>query len=276
MSSGRLPTLFVSHGSPLFALEPGMTGPALSQWAGALRATHPVRAVLVMSPHWMDDAAQVGSHPMPPTWHDFGGFPPALYRLDYPAPGDPALADRVTDLLQVAGIPSSTDGARPRDHGVWVPLTYLVPRADVPVVQLALPQSAGPAEVLAIGRALAPLRQEGVLVVGSGSLTHNLHELFASGRPPMAAAPVAPYAEEFVGWIVDAIAHGDEAALCDYRARAPHAERAHPTDEHLLPLYFALGAGGWPRAQVQVQSISDAFVYGTLSMAAFAIENTIE
>src|SRR5450830_945409 len=191
----RLPALFVSHGAPLFALEPGDTGPALSRLGAELRSNQPLRGVVVLSPHWMSQGLRVMTGGQPATWHDFGGFPRPLYALQYPAPGDPALADEVLRLLQAAGLPAQADAQRPYDHGAWVPLMHLFPQADVPVVQLSLPATAGPAEVLALGQALAPLRDQGVLLLGSGSMTHNLSEFFGGEREP------APYVGAFrAGW----------------------------------------------------------------------------
>ena len=133
----RIPALFVSHGAPLFALDAGTTGPALTRWGESLKAQYPgLRGVVVMSPHWMARTAQVMTGPQPATWHDFGGFPPALYQLQYPAPGAPALAQEVLGLLQAAGMAAEGDAARPFDHGAWVPLMHLFPQADVPVVQV--------------------------------------------------------------------------------------------------------------------------------------------
>lgn len=215
-----------------------------------------------MSPHWMERGATVMTGARPATWHDFGGFPPALYTLQYPAASDPALAGRVLDLLRQAGIAAQGDAERPFDHGAWVPLMHLFPQADLPVVQVALPAGAGPAEVHAMGAALHGLRAQGVLVVGSGSMTHNLREFFGGGREP------APYVVEFGRWIEAAVERSDLPALLDYRRRAPHAQRAHPTEDHFLPLFFALGAAGegWG-----AEYLSREVMYGMLAMDAFAL-----
>lgn len=255
-----LPVLYVSHGAPLFALEPGTTGPALTRWGAGLKARCPgLRGVVIMSPHWMAHGAVVMTGERPVTWHDFGGFPRPLYALQYPAAGDPALARQVLDLLQQAGIPARGDAARPFDHGAWVPLMHLFPQADVPVVQVALPAQAGPADVHALGAALRGLRGQGVLLVGSGSMTHNLSEFFGGGAQP------APYVAEFSRWIEAQLVRGDLAALLDYRARAPHAERAHPTEDHFLPFFFALGAAG---EGFQAHYLSREVMYGMLAMDA--------
>ena len=260
----RVPALFVSHGAPLFAMEAGSTGPALARWGQTLRKNFAsLRGVVVMSPHWMAPTPRVMTSAQPATWHDFGGFPPALYALQYPAPGSPALAHEEIALLQSAGMAAQGDAERPFDHGAWVPLMHLFARADLPVVQVALPSQAGPAEVYAMGVALRSLRQSGVLVMGSGSMTHNLREFFGGEREP------APYVLEFSRWIEDTLLRGDLAALLDYRRRAPHAARAHPTDDHFLPLFFALGAAG---DDLRPDYLSREVMYGVLAMDAFALQ----
>ena len=261
--AARVPALFVSHGAPLFAMEAGSTGPALARWGQTLRKNFAsLRGVVVMSPHWMAPTPRVMTSAQPATWHDFGGFPPALYALQYPAPGSPALAHEVIALLQSAGMAAQGDAERPFDHGAWVPLMHLFAQADLPVVQVALPSQAGPAEVYAMGVALRSLRQSGVLVMGSGSMTHNLREFFGGEREP------APYVLEFSRWIEDTLLRGDLAALLDYRRRAPHAARAHPTDDHFLPLFFALGAAG---DDLRPDYLSREVMYGVLAMDAFSL-----
>ena len=259
-----VPALYVSHGAPLFAVDAGETGPALTRWGQGLRAQFPaLRGVVIMSPHWMARTPQVMTGPQPATWHDFGGFPPALYQLQYPAPGAPALAQEVLALLQAAEVPAQGDAQRPFDHGAWVPLMHLFPEADLPVVQVALPVGAGPAEVYALGAALRGLRSQGVLVLGSGSMTHNLAEFFGGAREP------APYVIEFSRWIESALARGDVKALLNYRSLAPHAERAHPTEDHFLPLFFALGAAG---DDLHANYLSREVMYSMLAMDAFALQ----
>ena len=263
-SPAQVPALFVSHGAPLFAVDAGETGPALTRWGQGLRAQFPaLRGVVIMSPHWMARTTQVMTGPQPATWHDFGGFPPALYQLQYPAPGAPALAQEVLALLQAAGVAAQGDAGRPFDHGAWVPLMHLFPEADLPVVQVALPVGAGPAEVYALGAALRGLRSQGVLVMGSGSMTHNLAEFFGGEREP------APYVLEFSRWIESALERGDMQALLNYRSLAPHAERAHPTEDHFLPLFFALGAAG---DDLHANYLSREVMYSMLAMDAFALQ----
>lgn len=229
----RLPSLFVSHGAPTFAACPGVAGRLL----GALgRALDKPRAVVIVSPHWTTRAVAVTAAAQLPTIHDFGGFARALYEIRYPAEGDPAVAARAAQLLRAAGWDVTLDPARGLDHGAWVPLLHLYPDADVPVVQVSMPAALDPQSAHAFGQALAPLAREGVLVVGSGSLTHNLHE-FRTGD-----VAEAQYAREFAAWMRDAVTSGDRARLVGALELAPHATRAHPTTEHFLPLLVALGA----------------------------------
>ena len=228
-----LPSLFVSHGAPTFAAEPGLAGAQLRALGAALGKP---RAVLVVSPHWMTRRVEVTAAKRPATVHDFGGFPRALYGITYPAPGAPEIAARAAEVLQAQGIAAALDADRGLDHGAWVPLLNLFPDADVPVLQVSMPFDTDPAKALALGRALAPLAHEGVLVVGSGSLTHNLYE-FRVG-----AAEEAAYAAEFSAWIRAAVQAGDVGRLAHALERAPHAARAHPTAEHYLPLLVAAGA----------------------------------
>ncbi|OZB60557.1 MAG: dioxygenase [Lysobacterales bacterium 13-68-4] len=232
-----LPSLYISHGSPMTALQPGLTGERLTGLAAALPRPP---AIVVASAHYLARAPLVGGAARPETVHDFGGFPRALYELQYPAPGDPGLASRIVALLDQAGLPAHVDPERGLDHGIWVPLRLMYPDADIPVVPLSIQPMLGPAHHYALGRALAPLRDEGVLVIGSGSITHNLHD-FRAGYD---ADHEAPYVRPFIGWVEQRLAAGDTAALLDYRRQAPFAERAHPTDEHLLPLFVAQGTAG--------------------------------
>ena len=232
-----LPSLFISHGSPMLALQPGASGPALQRLAADLPRP---RAFVVMSAHWESRELLVSGSPAPETWHDFGGFPRELFAVQYPAPGDPALAQQIVELLAANGLPARLDNQRPFDHGTWVPLSLMYPAADIPVVQVSLPSHMGPALQTRIGQALRSLREQGVLLIGSGSITHNLGELDWRAGPQS----IEPWAGDFRDWVVDKLSAQDETALHDYRKQAPYAERSHPSDEHLLPLYFARGAGG--------------------------------
>ncbi|HEX5841634.1 MAG TPA: class III extradiol ring-cleavage dioxygenase [Pseudomonas sp.] len=252
-----LPSLFISHGSPMLALQPGASGPALAHLASQLPRP---RAIVVVSAHWESRELRVGSAAQPDTWHDFRGFPAELYRVQYPAPGEPQLASAIVQLLSAAGLPAQLDAERPLDHGAWVPLALLYPQADIPVVQVSLPSQQGPALQSQVGQALAGLRAEGVLLIGSGSITHNLGELDWQAAPDS----IEPWAQAFRDWIVDKLAGQDRAALQDYRRQAPHAARNHPSDEHLLPLFFAAAAGD----QFKVEH--SGFTYGALGMDIYS------
>lgn len=232
-----LPSLFISHGSPMVALQPGDTGRALARLAGELPRP---QAILVVSAHWETADLRLTSAPQQQAWHDFYGFPPPLYALQYAPPGAPELAREIAGLLEDAGLPTQLDPQRPLDHGAWVPLRLMYPAADIPVLQLSLPSHQGPALQTRIGRALADLRARGILLIGSGSITHNLRELDWDAGPEV----VEPWAREFRDWLAARLAADDESALHDYRHQAPWAVRSHPSDEHLLPLFFARGAGG--------------------------------
>ncbi len=251
----------------MFALEGGTTAPALAAWARKLElANVKPKAVLIMSPHWMTRAPVVMTHPQPPTWHDFGGFPPALYQLRYPAVGNVALANQVQGLLLAAGIDCASDAQRPYDHGAWVPLLHLFPKADIPVVQLSLPANDSPAQLIALGKALGSLREQGVLIIGSGSMTHNLSEFSHDRRANVLGNVAEPYAIEFARWVENALSSGNTEALLNYRTLSPHAVRAHPTDEHFVPLYFALGAANGDAPQY----LSREVMSGSFAMDAVA------
>lgn len=253
----RLPSLFVSHGAPTFALEPGLIGPRLTALAQVLPRP---AAVLIVSPHWMTRDPQVMTTARPRTLYDFGGFDSALYDITYPVDGSPALAARAIEMLHAAGWPAAEDRERGLDHGAWVPLTYLYSRADVPVFQVSIPAHMDATSAFEYGRALAPLASEGVLIVGSGSLTHNLYEY----RPEHGRGET--YAAEFAGWIRDAVISGDHERLVRALEIAPHARRAHPTSEHYLPLVIAAGAAS---DMLPATVLDGGIAHGVLSMDAF-------
>lgn len=257
----RLPALFISHGSPMTALEPGPVGPRLAALATALPRP---RAIVIASAHWLAASPRVGGSAQPATVHDFGGFPQALFDMRYPAPGAPALAAQVAALLATAGLAATIDPERGLDHGVWVPLHLLYPDAAIPVVPVSIQPGLGPAHQFAVGRALAPLRDDGVLVIGSGSITHNLHDWRHYND-----AHEAPYVRPFIDWVERQLSAEDVDALLDYRRQAPFAGRAHPTDEHLLPLYVAMGAGGAP---MRAQRIDAGIDMGFLAMDIYRFD----
>lgn len=255
----QTPVVFVSHGAPTFALEPGRLGPLLT--AAGTQLPRP-RAVLVVSPHWMTrGGVRVATAPQPETVHDFGGFPRPLYAIQYPAPGHPELAQRTVQVLRDAGWPAEADPQQGLDHGAWVPIRFLYPGADVPVFQVSLPAGLGSQQAYSLGQALQPLRDEGVLIVGSGSMTHNLYEfrMFAEGEQ-------AEYAREFAAWVRQAVEARDDARLVDTLEIAPHAQRAHPTTEHFLPLLVAAGAAA---GDAEVRTLEGGITYGMLSMDSY-------
>lgn len=257
------PSVFVSHGAPTFALEPGMAGAKL----GALgRALGKPRAVVIVSPHWMTEGVAVTSAQQLRTVHDFGGFDSALYEIEYPAQGDPVLAERIVNELRNGGWQASLDPSRGLNHGAWVPLLHMFPRADVPVVQVSMPRSLDAESALRLGRALAPLGDDAVLVIGSGSLTHNLRE-FRQGT-----TSEAPYAREFSGWIRQAVKTGDAERLASALRIAPYAQRAHPTSEHFLPLLVAVGAA---RDLLPSTVLDGGIEHGVLSMDSFVFGRAI-
>lgn len=257
----RQASLFISHGSPTFALTPGLLGPQLNALGRSQARPH---AVLVVSPHWMSRQLEILAAPGLDTLHDFGGFPAALYRLNYPAPGAPKVAEAARQLLARAGLDAALNTVRGRDHGAWVPLMHLYPAADIPVIQLSQPATPSPLALFELGQALAPLRDQGVMIIGSGSLTHNLYEL---RRDEASSGMDEGYARSFADWVWTQIEHDRLDALLDYRRLAPEAVRAHPTDEHFLPLFLALGAAQGER--LQARRLLGGTTYGVLAMDSF-------
>jgi 4,5-DOPA dioxygenase extradiol len=252
-----LPSVFISHGSPMHALEPGAAGEA---WRALGRRLGKPRAILIASAHWETNLPMLTGNAKPETIHDFYNFPEPLYRLRYPAPGSPELAQQAQALLQNAGFTAAIDGGRGLDHGAWSPLLYAYPQHDVPVVQLSVQPALGPRHHVQVGKALRGLSEEGVLVIGSGHLTHNLRDWSrGAGKPE-------PYAQEFQAWVFDRLGQGDVESLVEYRTRSPHGARAHPTDEHFLPLFFALGAAG---GEGRPERVYDAIDSGVLAMDAY-------
>ena len=249
----RLPTLFVSHGAPSFALEPGRAGAQLRELGRRLPRPE---AIAMVSAHWQAHDLRVGSSALPDTVHDFGGFPAPLYALRYPAPGHPPWARRVVQRLQQAGWPAREDAQRGLDHGAWVPLLHLYPQAELPVFQIALPLALDEAGALRLGAALAPLAEEGLLLIGSGSLTHNLREV-RFGDPN-----AAPYVTRFADWVGERLRAG-QAPWLD---AAPEGRRAHPSDEHYLPLLVAAGAAA-PGARVE--ELDGGVEHGVLAMRSY-------
>lgn len=261
MNAVRPVSLFVPHGAPTFALRPGAAGAALA--AAANRWPRP-RAIVAVSAHWETPVPAVGFARSLPTIHDFSGFPRELYAITYPASGCPEASAEVAAALEGAGFEVARDESRGLDHGAWVPLRLMHPDADVPIVPLSVQPHAGAGHAYRVGRALAPLASRGLQVVASGNVTHNLGDYVAAA----AGRGGAPgYVREFADWIAARLAAGETDALLDWRARAPAAARAHPTDEHLLPLFVALGASGDGATVERLHAGIDDYV---LAMDAYA------
>lgn len=250
-----LPALFLSHGSPMHALQPGAVR---AVWEGIARSLPRPKALLIASAHWETNLPMLTGNPKPETIHDFYGFPKPLYEIRYPAPGAPDLGQRALALLKEAGFTAAIDGCRGLDHGAWSPLLYMYPQADVPVVQVSVQTELGAAHHLALGRALAPLTGEGILILGSGHMTHNLRER-GDGAP-------AAYARDFQAWVKEKIEARDFDSLVNYRALNPDGVRAHPTDEHFLPLFVALGAAG---SNYKAERLYDGIETRSLAMDAY-------
>lgn len=257
-----MPVIFVSHGSPMTAIEPGAAGAA---WSELARAVGKPRAVLIASAHWETELPMLTGNPKPATIHDFGGFPDALYAIRYATAGAPDVAAEATAALKSAGIIAGVDGCRGLDHGAWVPLMHMFPAADVPVVELSVQPARGAAHHIALGRALAPLAKRGVLIVGSGHATHNLRDWMTQLRRPASL----PYVAAFADWLAERLDAKDDTALIAWKEQGPDALRAHPSDEHFLPLLVAYGAAG---EHARVQRVHRDIVNGALAMDAYRFD----
>ena len=267
MTASSFPALFVSHGSPDTAIADTQAAAWLRRMAADLPRP---RAIVVASAHFeVSGGVAVSADPEPETIHDFGGFAPELYAMQYPAPGEPALARRIADDLQAAGFPARAVDKRGFDHGVWVPLKLAYPDADIPVVSVSVDPRQGPEHHFRLGQALAGLGGEGVLVIGSGSFTHNLGEAFKALRTGRRSIGVPGWVQQFTGWMNDRLAANDRDALLDYRRQAPYAVENHPTDEHLLPLYVAMGAGG---EAASAKLVHDSAEFGVLAMTMWRFD----
>ena len=256
-----LPSLFLSHGAPTLPLT---DTPARAFLSGLGSTFAPPKAILMVSAHWETAVPTVSAVERNETIHDFRGFPRALYEMGYNAPGSPAVAARVADLLRAVGIGCNIDRSRGLDHGAWVPLLLMYPHADIPVLQLSIQPHLGPKHHLEVGRVLAALRLEGVLVIGSGSFTHDLSEF----RGHDVNDPAPDWVNSFADWF-----HGELTSdrtidnLLDYRRQAPFATKNHPTEEHLLPLYTALGAAG---EKAEAERLHASATYSVLRMDVYA------
>lgn len=257
----KLPTLFVSHGSPMLAVQDSPARRFLQDLGTSL--PRPV-AIAVVSAHWESfGAPAVSFAERPETIHDFGGFPSELFAIEYPAQGAPDTAQRAASLLEMSGYPVKRSPQRGLDHGAWVPLRLMFPDADIPAFQVSVVRGASPAAHERLGNALSALRDDGVLVIASGSLTHNLYEFRGQGID----APVPAWVSDFGTWMKTALQNNQRDALLDYRRQAPFADKNHPTEEHLLPLFVAMGAAGDEATATQLHS---SYEYGVLAMDMYA------
>lgn len=295
-SASNLPILFLSHGSPMLAVDPGPAGEAMQKLGQRLSSTDvfqtsPRPIILAISPHWVSDTLRISGRNQQLAWHDFGGFPPALYQLEYAPKGAPDLATQLVQALNEAGETAAVDTDRALDHGAWVPLSHLFPRANVPVVQLSVRSQDSPVQQFMLGMLLAKLMNQPsvlnrpVLVMATGSFTHNLPETFALLRKGVLQHGMValPQVKAFQRWMdvaldegVMALANGEAplrafSALLDYRAQAPYAHWAHPEEEHLLPFFLALGIAAvrYSGNMLPIEKLTDSVCYGTLAMDSF-------
>ncbi len=259
----RMPALFISHGSPLLAVADSAARRFL---AGLGARLPPPAAVVTFSAHYDTPVPEVTAGVAPPTIHDFGGFPAELYRLEYPAPGSPPLARDIVARLEAAGLTARLAPERGLDHGAWIPLSLMYPRADVPVLEVSIDSRRSPEEHFALGRALRPLREAGTLLLGSGGATHNL-ALYAHARGRDDTSPPPEWVEAFNEWTAGAIAARRFDDLFRYLERAPYAAQNHPTPEHFLPLFVTLGAAHDDERGARIHSSYDR---GLLSLDAYA------
>jgi len=257
MNLQTLPGLFISHGSPMLALNPEQVGPALHRLS--LNLPEP-KAIVVMSAHWESQALEVSTSARPETWHDFRGFPAELYDIHYPAAGAPQLAEQIIQLFADAGIPAHANSTRPRDHGVWMPLLHMYPDAHIPVIEISLPMNLTAQQIYQIGQTLAPLREQQILLIGSGSITHNLAELSWQAN-----ADVPEWASRFRNTVVSHLTHQNYDAVLDW-SNLPFAKRNHPTLEHFAPLFFAMGTGS------RFNIVHSSFSMGSLGMDIYRFD----
>jgi 4,5-DOPA dioxygenase extradiol len=257
----KRPTLYISHGSPMLAITPSPSRDFLIDYGKSILKP---RAIVIASAHFETSRPVVVGDAKPGMIYDFGNFPQALYEIVYPAPGDPAVATKVAGLLDAAGFAPAIAPSRGFDHGAWVPLSLMFPAADIPVVQVSLQPMLGAPHHVALGRALASLRNEDFLVIGSGTASHNLREYYTAGRSASGGPP--DWVAAFDAWVREKALAGDADALANYRAAAPFAQRNHPTEEHFLPLHVAIGAAGEGAKGELLHASYD----GILSMDAYA------
>ncbi len=258
MNLQTLPGLYISHGSPMLALNPEQVGLALERLGENLPKP---KAIIVMSAHWESNALEVSASIRPETWHDFRGFPEELYQMRYPAPGQPELAEQILKRFADANLTAYANNSRPRDHGVWMPLLHMYPEADIPVVEISLPISMTADDIFKIGQTLSVLREQQILLIGSGSITHNLRELNRHGGENA----VPEWASTFRNYVVQKLSHRDFDAVLDWK-NIPYVERNHPTLEHFAPLFFSMGTGE------RFSLVHSSFTMGSLGMDIYRFD----
>lgn len=263
----RMPSLFISHGTPMLALAEDSYTEALRQYAARLPRP---RAIVIASAHGLspEGSVEVSGGSRPALSYDFSGFPSELYQLEYPCPGSPDVAVEVAALLAEAGFEVSVSQETRLDHGVWIPLKCAFPEADIPVVQITLPYPTRPEFILKMGRALSHLREQGILLIGSGGVVHNLRKLKWSGKE----GPAEPWAVEFESWVMDQLQRKDVESLLQFEELGPQAKLAHPTPEHFFPVFFSVGAA---MAGDEAREIYRGVQYGSLSMLVFSLESKV-
>lgn len=259
-----LPSLFLSHGAPDLPLRDHPARGFLTKLSKHLPKP---KGILIVSAHWEEPTFTIGTHPSPATVHDFSGFPSELHKLQYPGHTDAQLIDSVITLMENQNIPVQTDNTRGYDHGVWVPLHLAFPDCDIPVVQFSLLRQTSAKDHFALGVALASLRDEGILIIGSGSAVHNLRTMAPEGTPP------PDWAKTFDNWLYSTLAERDKDAIMAFPEQPVNARMAHPTTEHFMPLLVAMGAG-WNGGSNR--RVHHSYSYGSLSMAAFAFGTDTE
>ncbi|HMB48877.1 MAG TPA: class III extradiol ring-cleavage dioxygenase [Afifellaceae bacterium] len=260
----KIAPIFVSHGAPDLAITQTAAHDFLKSYG---RSGARPKAILTVSAHFETADPVLVTDPAPEMIYDFGGFDPALRTIVYPAPGAPDISRLAFEAIEAAGFDPKLAEKRGYDHGVWVPLMLLYPEADIPVAQLSVDPNRDPAWHYRLGEALRPLTEQGVLIVGSGSLTHNLGEVFTPAGLRRRDEDAPQWVDDFAAWIAERLAEGDVDLLLDYRRQAPFAVENHPTDEHLLPLFVALGAAGH---QALGRRLHDSREFGVLAMDAYA------
>ena len=257
------PAIFIGHGSPTELIETGAFQDSLKKFG---EQNPKPSAIVVLSAHWLTrDTVEINASTQPETIYDYGGFPQAMYEVDYPAPGSTELAQKIKTLLE--NFKTELNPSHGLDHGAWIPLKMLYPTNDIPVVQVSIPFALGPQKIFEIGQALAPLRNENILLMGSGNITHNLQAVNFGNKH---AAPES-WAQEFEGWVKTQISGNTIESLSNFKTLAPHARLAHPYPDHFYPLFFVLGA---KTSADQRFDIYDHFHYGTLSMWSFGFKTT--